>query len=283
MNNQQQDNKEEAPLGLITGGTRGIGFAIAIELAKSGYNLILGFNSDQTRAEKAKSILVEQYGVEIYTVKGDVADESTIDAYFETVKQCGNKLTAFVHNAGLQLGITTEAASDKAKQVMNSKSNENTEMMDFSSYDYYQQVYPKCFITCAEKAIKLMEDGKGYIISISSVGCNTTMTPRLGYEIPGQAKCVMEFLTRYYALRLAPRKITCNVVIPGLVMTDAWDRLYKSSANTAEALKKRVDATPMQRWGAAEEVGQTVAFLCSRSGSFITGIALPVDGGLHLQ
>jgi len=99
----------------------------------------------------------------------------------------------------------------------------------------------------------------------------------------GQAKAVVEFLTRYYAKILAPRRITINVVIPGFTKTEAWNSVTaKYGGVESETMQKMIENTPMQRWASPTEIGQVVAFLCSPKAAFITGVALPVDGGLHL-
>lgn len=101
--------------------------------------------------------------------------------------------------------------------------------------------------------------------------------------MPGQAKAVVEFLVRYYAKTLAPRQITVNVVIPGFVKTEAWEFVAsKWGGVDSDAMTDRIKNTPMQRWALPTEIGEVVAFLCSPKAAFITGVALPVDGGLHL-
>jgi len=129
-----------------------------------------------------------------------------------------------------------------------------------------------------------MEHGNGYIVAISSPGCNMTQTPKLKYMLPGTGKTVVEFLTRCYAKLLASRQITVNVVIPGFTKTEAWNYLTaKSGGVDSEMMQQGIKNTPMQRWCSSTEIGQVVAFLCSPKAAFITGVALPIDGGLHLQ
>ncbi|RUT08543.1 oxidoreductase [Dulcicalothrix desertica PCC 7102] len=272
---------------IVTGGTRGIGFGIAQQLASQGYDLILGFNSNQESASAVKTTLESNYNRQVYLIKGDVVLESTIEAIFECLKNnFHSKLTAFVHNAGLHVGLTTKSESSGAISAsldINSllgSGNWNS----FDKYDYYQNVYPKCFIRCVERAINYMEDGNGYIVAISSPGCNNTTTPKLSYALPGQAKAVVEFLARYYAKALASRRITVNVVIPGFVKTEAWEFATSELGGIdSEFMKSKIQNTPMQRWASPLEIGAAVAFLCSPQAAFITGVALPVDGGLHLS
>jgi len=188
---------------LITGGTRGIGYGIAHKLAETGHHLILGYNSNTERADKAKQELMSKYGVRVFTVGGDVAYEKTIDALFDAVKtQFNNCLNVLVHNAGLYLGLTTETSSEKAKTAQENPGfkvpahKDNTkEKLNFNLYDYYQSVYPKCFIRCVEKALPLMKDGDGYIVAISSPGCNSLHRPLPMYD-PGPGKAVLDYLVR---------------------------------------------------------------------------------------
>ena len=274
-------------LAIVTGGTRGIGWGISQQLARDGYDLILGFNANEEVASTAKAILESTYGVKVHTVKGDVAEESTIETIFKCVKDnFEGKLTAFVHNAGLYIGLTTSPKSSKAilAASLSPQLLGHGTLTSFEQYDYYQNVYPKCFIRCVERAINYMENGNGYIVAISSPGCNISQTPKLQYAMPGQAKAGVEFLARYYAKTLAPRRITANVVIPGFVKTEAWEFVTsKWGGVDSDTMTKMIDNTPMQRWASPTEIGEVVAFLCSPKAAFITGVALPVDGGLHLN
>ena len=182
---------------VITGGTRGLGFAAAKELAKDGYNLIITFNSNVERAEQAKIELEEKYKVKVYTVKGDLSEESAIDAIFDCVeKNFGNKLHAFVHNAGAVIGVTSVAETENAKKAADSYKQDigTGHFSDFSTYDYMQSIYPKCFIRCIERCVKVMEDNGGYIVAVSTYGSNALQTPKPRYAITAQAKGGMELL-----------------------------------------------------------------------------------------
>lgn len=272
---------------IVTGGTRGIGLGIAEQLAVARYNLILGFNSNESAANETQKNLEAEYGIKVYTVKGDVAEAETIDKFFVCLENnFDGKLTALIHNAGLELGVTTPPTSEQAKLAVEAQSKfpEESEIINLEKYDYYQNVYPKCFIRCVEKAVKYMEDGNGYIVATSSPGCNTNQTPRTHYIMPGTGKTVVEFLTRYYARLLASRQITVNVVIPGFTKTEAWHGMTKDKGGIeGERMQNMIqNMVPIKRWISPTEIGQVVAFLCSSQAASITGVALPIDGGRHL-
>ncbi len=272
---------------IVTGGSRGIGFGISQELAAAGYDLIIGFNSNKEAAAIAKKTLESDYGIKVYTVKGDVAQAETVDKFFDCLENnFDGKLTALIHNAGLRLGITTPPASKEAELAVDAQSQllGDGNLTSLARYDYYQNVYPKCFIRCVEKAVKYMEDGKGYIVATSSPGCNINQTPRTSYMMPGTGKTVVEFLTRYYAILLASRRITVNVVIPGFTKTGAWDGMTKDTGGVeGERMQNMIqNIVPIKRWISPTEIGQVVAFLCSPKAASITGVALPIDGGRHL-
>ena len=99
--------------------------------------------------------------------------------------------------------------------------------------DYYQQVYPKCFIRLVETFVKYMQDSGGSIIAVSSPGCNVNHTPKPMYMLPGQAKTTLEYLSRHYALLLAPKRITVNVVVPGFTRTEAWEKVSTHNSTVA--------------------------------------------------
>lgn len=288
-------------IGIITGGTRGIGLGCAIKFAEKGYNLLLAYNSNTEIAILNKKRIEEKYNIKVLLSKGDLADEKNVDNIFNIIDNeygKNKKINFIVHNAGLYLGITTNIDNQIAKEA---SENLNEKMifgdgsfnLDFKMYDYYQNIYPKCFIKLIETCIK--EDrfihNESHIVAISSPGCNINQIPRLGYDLMGQGKAVMEYLIRYYAPRLANKGININVVIPGFVITDAWknilfndNNLDKTNKDVIEKMELTVlDRCPMKRVAQPTEIGDLVYFLCSSSGQYITGVSIPIDGGLHLK
>ena len=250
----------------------GIGLGIATCMARDGYSLVLGFNANVQAAAQAKQHLEEEYEVRVVVVGGDVAAPATMQELFKAVEEdFDNNCTAFVHNAGLNVEVTTE--SSKLSPAADAEFDH--------VWDYYQRMYPQAF----KRGVMFAQNCKGlkHVLAISSPGCNATRPPRVRYESPGQAKAAVEFLVRTQASALASRGIHVNCVAPGLVRTEAWTRQSQKMGISGEQLEHFADGTPAQRWADPVEVGEAVAFLCSSKASFITGISMPVDGGLHLQ
>lgn len=244
---------------LITGGTRGIGLAIARKLAKHGFNLILGYHSNHEAALKVKHEL-EKLNVNVITVSGDIKKTETIDNLFKIVEENFNhQLTAFVHVAGYAITATLPGN------------------FTFEQYEEAQEIYPKAFIRCIEKALTYMENGQGRVVVISATGVHN---PGKVYGMAAPAKAAMETLAKHYAIAVASRGITVNIVTPGYIKTQAWDG-YLAQVPYIDNLPPQV--TPMGRWGQPEDIAPLVGFLCSLESQFITGQHIYVDGGLELS
>jgi len=264
---------------IVTGGSGGIGFAAAKLLAAKGAHCVLAYGNDEERAASACKELESVYGVRAVSVRGDLSQESgreaTVKAIFEAVDELGGSVSAFVHAAGY--------FHDKLMQ-----NHFDGACADFEVFDQYQSIYPKSFVAIAEQALPRMTDGEGKIVVVSNPGCNHLQTPRVGYDMPGTGKAAMEFIVRMYAMRLAKRRICVNAVSPGYTDTKEWDKFRLAAGEGdievgREKLNQRLlSRSPMQRWASADEIGQTIGFLCSDQTGLITGVTLPVDGGLHL-
>lgn len=231
-----------------------------------------GYNANKEAAESTKQQLEQDYHIKVAIVGGDIAAETTMQNLFEAVQEhLDNNCTAFVHNAGLSLGITT--GSSEVQPALDARFEE--------TWDYYQKVYPQAF----KRGLLLAQQCNGlkHVLAISSPGCNATSPPRVIYENAGQGKAALEFLVRVHASTLASTGINVNCIVPGVIKTEAWDRMAEKMGRPIEDLKHFADSTPAQRWAEPTEIGDAAAFLCSARGSFVTGVSLPVDGGLHLQ
>ena len=244
---------------LVTGGTRGIGLAISRKLASEGYHLVLGYHSNDKAALSAKEEL-EEYGVRVETVAGDIGKAETVDKLFRVIeKHFARQLTVLIHQAGRAIGGKLPGE------------------FTFEQYEEAQTLYPKAFLRCMEGALKYLPDGRGRVVVLSSHGVHN---PGIIYAMAAPGKAAMETLAKNYALMLAHRGITVNIVSPGYTKTDAWKGYLKAFPYVE---KMPPMASPMGRWGKPEDIAPVVSFLCSEESRFVTGQNIYVDGGLGLS
>ena len=272
---------------IVSGGTRGIGKGISTSLAKAGYDLVLTYNSNYDAALNTKKYLTTEYGVQVVCVRGDLTVDSNRRAVFRAYDyayDCGKigPLSAFVHNAGQYIGLTSDNA-EGLPPSMNAFGDSSMNKEGFSTMGYYQTLYGEAYIDMCEMALGRMVRG-GSIVGISSPGCSPLYKPNPGYDLPGTGKCIMEYASRLYALRGAKRQINCNVVVPGVTETEAWSALADARGTSKEELLSGITSkiAPMGKMQPIH-VGNAVAFLCSEDGKWITGLSIPVDGGVHMK
>eukprot|EP00611_Tribonema_gayanum_P022762 TRINITY_DN4643_c0_g1_i1.p1 TRINITY_DN4643_c0_g1~~TRINITY_DN4643_c0_g1_i1.p1 ORF type:complete len:332 (-),score=110.30 TRINITY_DN4643_c0_g1_i1:365-1318(-) len=276
-------------IALVTGAARGIGKGIAEALA-SDCDLILGYNSDVAAAQATTDELASRFGARCVCVGGDITMPETRDKFFEVVdREFGGKMHVLVHNAGQYVGVTSTNAHNlpesRGLRFGDGSLLGADGKTDFTTMRYYMAMYGEAWVDLAERCLKRMVDGESHIVGISSPGCNAISRPNDGYAMPGSGKCLMEYSMRLYALAAAPRGINVNVVIPGVTLSDAWKRLSAhigGGEGDFAIATGLADTVPMRRAASTREMGDVVAFLCSRAGSYVTGVSLPVDGGLHM-
>lgn len=269
-------------LAVVTGGTRGIGFGIANSLAKSGFNLILGYNSNVSAAHNACQRLVKDHNVRVCCVEGDLCFIDTRRRIFEEVDMSKDDLKVVVHNAGQYIGITSDNSFKLEPHTF--MFGDGKGVVEKGSFiRYYQRLYSEAYIDLCEKAIQRMENG-GSLIGISSPGCAPHYNPNPGYDFPGSGKCVMEYVNRLMALRVASKGINSNIIVPGVTNTEAWEKLGKMRGKSGDELMQEVSnkIAPMGHM-TPDQLGECVSFLCEGRGKWITGLTIPVDGGVHLK
>lgn len=239
---------------LITGGTRGIGRAIARRFASEGATLILNYRGNCETAAEAEANMRE-FGVRCMTIQANVGNPKHITHMFDEIQKNFGRLDILITNAAL--GVQKPALEIKDKH-----------------WDLTFDISVRSLLLCAQQAVPLMKKG-GHIVSVSSIG-SQRYAPN--YAALGSAKAAMESLTRYLAVELAPRNILVNAVAAGTVETEAL-RAYPSAK---EMIEKQIARAPIKRMGMPKDIAGVVAFLCSPDASWICGQTIVVDGGLSL-
>jgi len=283
------------PIAIISGGTRGIGSGISEALADAGYDLLLTYNTNKDAAKEfAKSLLEreESQGCQVECVGGDISLPDTRRKIFEVLDSvyAGRPLKAMVHNAGQYVGVTSDNSDNLKSSPLSfgdgSLSNEDGST-NFDTMHYYQRMYGEAFVDLCERSVtRMSETGGGSLIGISSPGVTAHYYgPDSSYSMPGAGKCLMEYSMRIYATKAAERNINANVIVPGVVRSGAWQKLAESRGLTdsTEMIQGIADRIcPQKKVMSPRDIGNSVAFLCSDAGRWITGTVMPVDGGIHL-
>jgi 3-oxoacyl-[acyl-carrier protein] reductase len=235
----------EGKVALVTGGSRGIGRAIALELGRAGADVVVGY---RTGREEAEAVASEVGG---RAVEADVSDPGSAQALVESA----GELDVLVNNAGLTRdGLLVRMSDEDWRSVIDT---------NLSSV----------FYTCRAAARGMMRKRAGAIVNISSI---VGVHGNWGQTNYAASKAGIIGFTKSLARELGSRNVRANVVAPGYVTTQLTDVLPD------EAKETMLTATPLGRLGDPEDVAGSVRFLCSDEARFVTGVVLHVDGGLGM-
>ena len=248
-------------IAIVTGGSRGLGRNMAINLAKRGIDLILTYNSNEEKANEVVSE-IKSIGQKAIAFKLDTGNIQSFDAFFKKVtehlkeKTGSSNFDFLINNAGTALYAPfTETTEKQFDDILNI---------------HYKGVF---FLT--QKALAYMNDG-GRVINISSGLAR--------FSIPGSStyasmKGAIEVLTRYLAKELGHRGITANVVAPGAIETDFGNGHVRDDKDTNKMV---ASITALGRAGLPDDIGGIVAFLCTEDARWINGQRIEASGGMNL-
>ncbi len=239
---------------LVTGGSRGIGRAVALRLAKEGAHVAFLYGGNEQAAQQTLEELLA-LGGKALALPCDVGNLSAVEAAFARIKQEWGPVEILVNNAGITMDALTPRMSREAfDKVVQVNLNGAFYLIRTAYGDFLRRRW-------------------GRIVNISSVSGLMGNPGQANYSA---AKAGLIGLTKTNAQELAARNVTCNAVAPGFIETDMTRKLGDA------VLERAAASIPLGRMGKAEEVAAAVAFLCGDEAAYITGAVLQVDGGLYM-
>ena len=239
---------------IVTGGSRGIGRAVCLELARRGCNIVLSFAGNTAAADQTVAEC-QALGVQALAVQGNVADADAVKALFDAALEKFGAIDILVNNAGI--------TRDNLLMLLKEE-----------DFDAVVDTNLKGTFLCMKAAVRpMMKQRRGRIISLSSV---VGLRGNAGQVNYAASKAGVIGMTKSLAKELAGRNITVNAVAPGFIDTDM------TAVLPDKAKEAILSSIPMARLGAAEDVASAVAFLASDEAGYITGQVLAVDGGMSM-
>ena len=237
---------------IVTGGSRGIGKAVALKLAQEGHFIVINYYGNEEEANETIQAC-ENYGVQAIAVKGNVGNYEDCETLFKRASELTGQVHILVNNAGIT----------KDNLIMK---------MSESDFDAVIDTNLKGTFNCMKVASRIMMKQRyGRIINISSV---IGLRGNVGQVNYAASKAGVIGMTKSLAKELATRNVTVNAVAPGMIQTKMTEVL-------PDAIKEAMlDGIPCKRMGSPEDIAHAVAFFAQEASSYITGQVLCVDGGM---
>lgn len=237
---------------VVTGGSRGIGRAIALELARQGANVIINYNGSAQKSEEVKRE-IEENGGTAEIMQCNVADFHGCEQFFQQIIEKYKRVDILVNNAGVTRdGLLMKMSEEEFDTVIDTNLKGTFHCMRFVTRQMIKQRY-------------------GRVINISSV---VGVAGNAGQANYAASKAGVIGLTKSAARELASRKITVNAIAPGFIETDMTKKL--SDKVKEESIAK----IPLGHYGKPEDIAGAVSFLASEQAGYITGQVIHVDGGM---
>lgn len=237
---------------LVTGGSRGIGRAIALELAAAGADVVINYAGSHAAAEQTAAAC-QEFGAKAVAIQADISQADEVECLFAKAKEALGGVDILVNNAGITRDALLLRMSD-------------------DDIDSVLATNLRGAMLCSRAAAKLMIKARfGRIISISSVVALCGNAGQVNYAA---AKAGLIGMSKSLAKELAGRGITVNAVAPGFITTDM------TAALTEAQQREMLAGVPMKRAGEPKDVAAVVRFLASDEAAYITGQVVSVDGGM---
>ncbi len=242
----------EGKVALVTGGSRGIGRAVALEMGKRGAAVAVNYHNNAAAAEEVVRA-IEAGGGKARALQADVSDFAQAEKLVKATIEAFGDLHILVNNAGTTRDMV----------IM---------MMPEDDWDSVIRTNLKSAYNCSKHAVKyMMRKRTGRIINMASVAGIAGNAGQTNYSA---SKAGLIGLTKALAREVAARNVTVNAVAPGFIPTDLTEIVPE------DIKKASIDTIPLKRWGTVEEVAYAVCFLASDEAEYITGHVLSVDGGM---
>ena len=239
---------------IVTGGSRGIGRAVCITLAKQGCNVVVNYCHGEAAAAETAA-LCKAEGANAVAVQADVASAADCKRLFDEAAAAFGRVDILVNNAGITRdNLILRMSEEDFDAVLNAN-------------------LKGAFLCCKEAARRMVRQRYGRIVNLSSV---VALRGNPGQANYAASKAGLLGLTKSLARELASRNVTVNAVAPGFIETDMTAALPETARTVLLA------TIPQARLGAPEDVAQAVAFLAGDGASYITGQVLGVDGGMGM-